>query len=83
MKRLFMTISTIKEKLHSYVENGDPKKIKAFYSMVEDEIEESSTWDSAFTKEMNRRRIELENGKVKGYTLEEAIRDARKKFKNN
>ncbi|MBK7883110.1 MAG: hypothetical protein IPJ81_04375 [Chitinophagaceae bacterium] len=76
-----MNIISIKEKLHSYVENGDPKKIKAFYSMVEDEIQENSIWDPAFTKEMDKRRIELETGKVKGHTLEEMIRDARKKVK--
>ena len=37
-KSLFMTLTTIKEKLHQYLENGDPKKVKAFYNMVQDEI---------------------------------------------
>ncbi len=77
-----MNMAAIREKLHSYVENGDPKKIKAFYSMVEDEIESNLISDTDFWKEMERRRIELETGKVKGYALEEAIRDARKKFKS-
>lgn len=40
------------------------------------------TWSKAFTKEMDKRRIEIETGKVKSYTLEEMIRDARKKVKN-
>jgi hypothetical protein len=35
-----MKTATIREKLHDYLEKAEDKKIKAIYTMVEDEIEE-------------------------------------------
>ena len=49
-----MTLNTIKEKLHQYLDNGDPKKVKAFYAMVEDEISEVELWSNKFVKELNK-----------------------------
>ena len=77
-----MTLNTIKEKLHQYLDNGDPKKVKAFYAMVEDEISEVELWSNKFVKELNKRNYEMENGLVKTYTLDEMINEARKKTKN-
>jgi len=71
-----MTLNTIKEKLHQYLENGDPKKVKAFYAMVEDEIVNED-----FGKELDKRSYEMESGLVKTYTLDEMITEARRKTK--
>ena len=76
-----MTLNTIKEKLHQYLENGDPKKVKAFYAMVEDEIEDGETWKEDFIKELDKRTYEMENGMVKTYTLDEMVNGARSKTK--
>ena len=35
-----MTIVAIRKKLHQYIDTGEKKKVKAIFSMVEDEIEE-------------------------------------------
>ena len=76
-----MTINTIKEKLHNYLENGDPKKVKAFYAMIEDEIAGSELWTDEFVKELDKRNYEMENKLVKTYTLDEMISEARRKTK--
>ena len=78
-----MTISVIKEKLHSFVENGDPKKIKAIYTMLENEIQED-IWTEEFTKEMDKRVHEMENNLVKTYSWDEVkqhIRTKKRKLK--
>ena len=69
-----MTISEIKEKLHEFLEHGDPKKIKALYTMLEDDI-----WTDEFTNEMEKRTYEMENKLVKTYTWEEVKKHLRTK----
>ena len=76
-----MTLGTIKEKLHTYLEKGDPKKVKAFYAMVQDEIEENNLWTDEFVNELDKREYEMDNGLVKTYTLNEMITEARTKMK--
>jgi hypothetical protein len=36
-----MTTDTIRQQLHSYLEIADDKKVKAFYTLMKDDIEES------------------------------------------
>ena len=44
---------------------------------------EGPWWDDKkYVAEMNRRFIELENGKLKGYSLEEMVTGAREAYKN-
>ena len=45
-----MNTNTIRQKLHSFFEVADDKKIKAIYSMIEAEIEDSSEDYSANLK---------------------------------
>lgn len=68
-----MTTAAIREKLHEYINIADDKKVKAIYTMVEDEIiDRLDLWENqAFLKELDKRISELESGKVKGVTLEE------------
>ena len=68
-----MTTAAIRHKLYDYIRVADDKKIKAIYTMLEDEIIEENKWwqDHAFTKELDNRFNEWKSGKEKGYTLEE------------
>ena len=51
-----MNTNTIRQKLHSFFEVADDKKIKAIYSMIEAEIEDSSEDYSANLKvELDKR----------------------------
>ena len=53
-----MKIEELREKLHSYIETAHEKKLKAIYTMVEEEIDETSNlWgDEGFVAELERRR---------------------------
>ena len=72
-----MTIALIKKKLHDYIENGDPKKIKAIYAMIENEVNEYMEMKDEFWKEMDKRSKDMELNFVEGNTLSEMIAKAR------
>jgi hypothetical protein len=76
-----MEPSTIKQKLHHYIDVADERKLQAIYTILEDDIE----GDYLFTQEeinvFNERRQKHLNGESKSYTVEEAhnlIRQNRK-----
>jgi len=59
-----MTIATIRERLHEYIDFADDKKINAIYTIVEDEIvEELDLWeDKEFLQELKSRLDDIETG---------------------
>ncbi|MGC4037399.1 MAG: hypothetical protein QM764_15670 [Chitinophagaceae bacterium] len=68
-----MTTAAVREKLYDYIRVADEKKLKAIYTMLEEEITEELQWwkDNAFIKELDKRYDSWSNGKEKGYTLSE------------
>ncbi len=67
-----MTTTAIREKLVNYLQIADDKKIKAIYTMVEDEINTiENDWDDDFIREMEVRRKSYLDGTAKTYTWEE------------
>ena len=67
-----MSTKEIRKQLVKYIETAEDKKIKAIYTMVEDEILVGSHWeDEEFVKEMDKRSKDFETGKVKGVSWEE------------
>jgi putative addiction module component (TIGR02574 family) len=77
-----MSITKIREQLHQYIDQAEDKKIKAIYTMVEEEIQTNSIWDDdSFVAELERRVEELESGKAKGLTFDQVVDNARKAFK--
>lgn len=68
-----MSTATIRERLFEYIRFADDKKVRAIYTMVEDDIiERLDLWeDKDFLKELDRRIKEIETGKVTGSTWEE------------
>ena len=65
-----MTEAKIRSRLADYCKTGDLKKVKAMYTMVEDEIEPTA-WDEDFIKEMERREKSFLDGTAQMYTWEE------------
>ena len=69
-----MTVAAIRTKIKTYVDDVDDQKVKALYTLLESEIEESSSF--RLTKEhlaILDKEHELHlAGKTKSYSLEEA-----------
>ena len=47
-----MTTTAIRKKLVDYLQTADNKKVRAIYTMVENDIEEANDWDEDFLKEL-------------------------------
>ena len=72
-----MTATAIRQLLHEYIRFADEKKVKAIYTMVEEEVNtQHDIWTKEFAKLMQRRAKDITSGKVKGKTWEEVLRRA-------
>ena len=67
-----MTSIQLRKKLHSYIDTAEEKKLKAIYTMVEDEIETPSLLTPEQKKELDKRLVEYQQGKTKLYSWKEA-----------
>lgn len=68
-----MTITAIREKLQEYIKTADDKKIKAIFTLVENDMDEKYNWweDKAFVADLDERVKRYEDGTDKGFTFEE------------
>ncbi len=77
-----MTTTAIREKLVNYLQTADDKKLKAIYTMVEDEINTAlNDWDDNLVQELEQRSKNFINGTAKTYTWEETKQAAIDKVK--
>ncbi len=61
-----MTITAIRQKLHNYLEIANEKKIKAIYTMIEDDVEDTLiNYTGDLKQELDKRLIDYQNGKMK------------------
>jgi hypothetical protein len=69
-----MTTAAIRQKLYDYIRFAEDKKVKAIYTMLENEVEEVyDHWNDAnFLAELDKRSADYKNGTVKGIGWEEA-----------
>ncbi len=69
-----MSTTQIRKKLHEYIRFAEEKKIKAIYTIVEEEIKEKQeVRNNAFVKEMHQRSTAMETGKVQGKNRHEVV----------
>ncbi len=75
-------ISTLREKLHHYIDHAEDKKVKAFYTIIETEIEDvKNDYVSAFKLELDKRYHDYKTGKTKMITALESKRKIQKILK--
>ena len=61
-----MTTASIRQRLHSYLEVADDKKIKAFYALMKDEIEGSGIeYTDELKMELDKRYSSYKSGQGK------------------
>ena len=74
-----MANTAISDRLYDYIRYADEKKMKAIYTMVEEEInEQTNFWeDKDFLKEIDMRLGEYESGNVKTSTWEQVKQKAK------
>ena len=78
-----MSTVSIRQKLHHYIETAQDKKVKALFTMVEDEIgKDHEIWTDEFITELNKRIADFESGKVKGRSWKEVKQRARQTSKS-
>jgi len=78
-----MSTNTIQQKLHSYLEVADDKKVKAIYAIMENDIEESALeYTGELKKELDRRYADYKSGKAKMITAGESRKRVQKILKS-
>jgi len=67
-----MSTTEIRKKLVDYIREADDKKVKAIYTIVENEIQrDADIWTDEFLQELHKRSADFESKKVRGYTWKE------------
>lgn len=70
-----MTTTQIRQQLHNYIDNAGDKKLKAIYTLLEDNIDVELDYKLSKEQkaELDQRFYELENGIGKNYNWDEII----------
>ena len=78
-----MDINNIREKLHTYIDSADNKKLKGLYMLMEEEVIISGTPEitDAQKKILDERMEQHVNGKDKSQSWEKVHSDIRRKRK--
>lgn len=78
-----MSTVAIRQKLHSYLEVADDKKVKAIYAIMETEVEKSAVnYSNDFKAELDQRYADYKSGKAKMITEQQSKRRIRKILKS-
>ena len=68
-----MTTAKIKQRLHEYIDTAEDKKLKAIYTLLQDDIDSENYLTKEHMAELDRRLEDYHNGKGKTYTWEETV----------
>ena len=77
-----MKTTAIRQQLHNYLEIAEDKKVKAIYTMMEEEINENSVaYTDEFKAELDTRYAGYKSGKAKMITAAESRKRIQKILK--
>jgi hypothetical protein len=69
-----MNTASLKEQLHSYIDNADEEKIEAIYTILKSEISNFSMLNDDHKAELDFRLNEYLNAKGNSFTWENALK---------
>jgi hypothetical protein len=72
-----MTSVQLRKKLHQFIDRAEEKKLKAIYTMVEDDIEVESLLTKEQMAELDSRLEEYYKGTGKNFSLPKALKKVR------
>ena len=76
-----MTLTKVRQQLHEYIDHADEKKIKAIYTLLESDIEDTGhAYDVTTLHMLEERRTEYLRGDVKGMTVTESMEFVKKEM---
>jgi len=78
-----MSTAEIRQRLHKYIDKAADKKLKAIYTLLQNDIDYDGYLTEEQMTELDRRSYEIENGLAKTYTWEETVEVARQKLKEH
>ena len=77
-----MRTTQIRQQLHDYIDNAEDKKLKAIYTLLEDDLSGSYQLSKEQKEELDRRYNDYMNGVGETYTMEQTIAMARDALAN-
>jgi Putative addiction module component len=69
-----MTAVALRNKLHTFIDSVEQKKLKAIYTLLESEIEDSSLLSESQKHELDKRMAEYQNGKGENFSWQSAVK---------
>ena len=81
---IVMTAISIRQKLYDYIRVAEDRKVKAIYTILEEEINESTTeYSDELKAELDKRYASYKSGKSKMVTAEESKKRINKILKTS
>ena len=77
-----MRTAQIRQQLHDYIDSAEEKKLKAIYTLVENDITDEFTLTAAQKKELDRRYNDYMNGVGETDSWEETVAVANEVLKD-
>jgi len=68
-----MRTTQIRQQLHDYIDAAEDKKLKAIYTLLENEISDDYSLSAEQKEELDRRYADHQNGIGKTYTWDETV----------
>jgi hypothetical protein len=72
-----MRATQIRQQLHDYIDSAEDEKLRAIYTLLEDDINDEFTLTAEQKNELDRRHDDYINGVGETYTREETVAMAR------
>lgn len=71
-----MSTAQIRQKLHDFIDSAEDKKLKAIYTILENDLSSDYSLSIAQKKELDRRLSQHNKGIGRTYTWEETVANA-------